>query len=169
MAQAPAGAAPGPQGTTSALKGLDTNAPIDFDAAQLEVLDAQNQALLSGAVVIRQGKLTLNADRVKLLYDRKAGGNPEIERLDARGSVVLVSPSERATGNTGIYDVAQRIITLIGNVTLDRGGSVLKGERLVLNLASGLTSFDGARGAAAGSSGRVTGRLIVPRRNPTKP
>jgi lipopolysaccharide export system protein LptA len=159
-----------PQGTTSALKGLDTSGPIDFDAARLEVLDAQNQALLSGSVVIRQGKLTLNADRVKLLYARKAGGNPEIDRLDARGSVVLVSPSERATGNSGIYDVAQRIITLIGNVTLDRGGSVLRGERLVLNLASGLTSFDGAGGGAgAGSKGRVTGRLLVPERGSPKP
>ncbi len=151
----------------SSLKGLDSGAPIDFDAAHLEVLDDQNQALLSGAVVIRQGRLTLNADRVKLLYVKKPNGDPEIDRLDARGNVRLVSPSEKASGNTGIYDVNSRIITLIGNVTLDRGGSVLKGERLVLNLNSGLTSFDGGNSitAPAGTTGgRVSGRLLVPER-----
>ncbi len=154
-------------GQVSALKGLDSGAPIDFDAAHLEVLDGQNQALLSGAVVIRQGRLTLNADRVKLLYVKKPNGDPEIDRLDARGNVRLVSPSEKASGSTGIYDVNSRIITLIGDVTLDRGGSLLRGQRLVLNLNSGLTSFDGGNGVAAqpgSNGGRVSGRLLVPAR-----
>ena len=97
---------------TSALKGLDTGAPIDVDAARIEIQDAANQAVFSGAVIIRQGKLTLNADSVKVLYSRDKAGNPEMQRLDARGHVKLVSPSERATGNTGIYDVSSKIITL---------------------------------------------------------
>ncbi len=157
---------------TSALKGLDTGAPIDVDAARIEIQDAANQAVFSGAVVIRQGKLTLNADSVKVLYSRDKAGNPEMQRLDARGHVKLVSPSERATGNTGIYDVSSKIITLTGNVTLDRGGSNLVGQRLVLNLVSGQTSFDGRGGgtaAAPGTSpGRVSGRFIVPQRPPAK-
>ncbi|MFZ4689017.1 MAG: lipopolysaccharide transport periplasmic protein LptA [Polymorphobacter sp.] len=154
---------------TSALKGLDTGAPIDVDAARIEIQDAANQAVFSGAVVIRQGKLTLNSDSVKVLYSRSANGNPEMQRLDARGNVKLVSPTERATGNTGIYDVAAKIITLLGNVTLDRGGSSLKGQRLVLNLVTGQTSFDGRSSGGAGAApGRVTGRFIVPQRTPAK-
>jgi lipopolysaccharide export system protein LptA len=153
---------------TSALKGLDTSAPIDVDAARIEIQDAANQAVFSGAVVIHQGKLTLNSDTVKVLYSRKADGNPEMQRLDARGNVKLVSPTERATGNTGIYDVANKIITLVGNVTLDRGGSNLKGQRLVINLVSGQTSFDGRAGGTAAAPGttpgRVSGRFIVPQR-----
>jgi lipopolysaccharide export system protein LptA len=157
---------------TSALKGLDTGAPIDVDAARIEIQDNANQAVFSGAVVIRQGKLTLKADTVKILYSRKGDASPEMQRLDARGNVQLVSPSERATANTGIYDVPARIITLIGNVTLDRGGSKLKGERLVLNLVTGQTSFDGRGGGTAGrpgtSPGRVTGTFTVPARPPAK-
>lgn len=152
----------------SALKGLDTSGPIDVDAARIELQDTQNQAIFSGAVVIRQGKLTLNADTVKVLYTRTEATGPAPQRLDARGNVVLISPSERATGNTGIYDVAGKIITLVGNVTLDRGGSNLKGQRLVLNLVTGLTSFDGRGGGTAArpgqAPGRVTGRFIVPPR-----
>ncbi len=153
---------------TSALKGLDTSGPIDVDAARIEIQDAANQAVFSGDVVIRQGKMTLTADSVKVLYTRKSG-SPEMQRLDARGNVKLVSPTERATGNTGIYDVAAKIITMVGNVTLDRGGSNLKGQRLVLNLVSGLTSFDGRSGGTAATPGtapgRVSGRFLVPTRN----
>lgn len=156
---------------TSALKGLDTSGPIDVDASRIEILDADNQAVFSGAVVIRQGKLTLNSDTVRVLYDRAgSGGDLAMRRLDARGRVVLVSPTERATGNTAIYDVGAKIITMAGNVTLDRGGSNLKGQRLVLNLVTGLTTFDGRGGSTAAtpgtSGGRVSGRFIVPPRKP---
>jgi lipopolysaccharide export system protein LptA len=146
----------------SALKGLDTSAPIDVDAARIEIQDAANQAVFSGDVVIRQGKLTLYADSVKVLYTRKSG-DPQMQRLDARGNVRLVSPTEKASANVGIYDVDGRIITMTGNVTLDRGGSKLKGERLVLNLVTGQSSFD-ARGTSGTTPGRVTGRFVVPQR-----
>jgi lipopolysaccharide export system protein LptA len=154
---------------TSALKGLDTGAPIDVDAARIEIQDADNQAVFSGDVVIKQGRMTLKADSVKVLYSRSSG-TPEMQRLDARGNVRLISPSESATGNTGIYDVSAKIVTLVGNVTLDRGGSNLKGQRLVLNLVSGQTSFDGRSGGTAATPGatpgRVTGRFVVPQRTP---
>jgi lipopolysaccharide export system protein LptA len=152
----------------SALKGLDTNAPIDVDAARIELQDSASQAVFSGDVVIRQGKLTLYADSVKVLYARN-GNDTQMQRLDARGNVRLVSPSEKASSNLAIYDVKGRIITMTGNVTLDRGGSQLQGQRLVLNLATGQSSFDGRGGAAAkpgAPAGRVTGRFTVPARKP---
>ena len=157
---------------TSALKGLDTGAPIDVDAARIEIQDNANQAVFSGAVVIRQGKMTLNADTVKILYTRKGDASPEMQRLDARGNVRLVTPSEKATGNIGIYDVPAKLITLVGNVTLDRAGTTLHGERLVINLVSGQTSFDGRSGGNAArpgaTQGRVTGTFTVPQRTPPK-
>ncbi len=147
----------------TALGGLDTGAPIDFDADRIEIRDEVNQAILLGSVVIRQGRLTLNADRVTVLYTR-TGQNPEMQRLNAAGRVKLVSPSETATSTSAIYDVSAKLITMLGNVILTRQGSNLNGQRLVLNLASGATSFD-AR-SAANSSGRVSGRFIVPERKP---
>jgi lipopolysaccharide export system protein LptA len=144
---------------TSALKGLDTGAPIDVDANRIEIRDASNQAIFTGAVIIRQARLTLNAERVTVSYIRE-GENPEMQRLDARGAVKLVSPSETVTSTSAVYDVPGRIITMIGNVVLNRQGSVLNGQRLVLDLASGRTSFDGR--TAANQGGRVTGRFLVP-------
>ena len=155
---------------TSALKGHDTNAPIDVDAARIEVRDNDAQAVFSGDVKIRQAELTLDADSVKVLYQRAGKGDPQIQRLDARGNVRMTSPSERASGRTAIYDVPARIITVLGDVVLTRGDSVLRGERLAINLESGRSTLDG-RGSAApaapgapAAGGRVSGRFVVPQR-----
>ena len=44
---------------------FDSNAPIDVDAGRIDIADDANEAIFSGAVVIRQGSMTLNADRVR--------------------------------------------------------------------------------------------------------
>lgn len=156
---------------TSALKGHNTDAPIDVDAKAIDVLDANGKAIWSGDVRITQGDMKLNADTVTVFYSRsKSGGNPTIERLDAQNNVKLVTPSETATGRYGIYDVAQKTITLVGGVTLSHGESVLHGARLAIDLETGRSKLDGAGapaapGQPASPGGRVTGRFVVPPRN----
>lgn len=156
---------------TSALKNHNTDAPIDFDANRIEVQDKQNQALLTGDVRIRQAEMTLNADTVKIFYLRPKTGDPQVKRLDAQGSVVLTSPSERATGRYGIYDVTSKQVTMIGDVVLTQGQSVLRGQRLAIDLDSGRSTLDGAGAGGSGkpgsapSGGRVSGRFVVPPRN----
>lgn len=162
----------GASAQTSALKNHDTDAPIDFDAARIEVRDKENQALLSGDVKIRQGNMTLDADTVKIFYARPARGNPSVRRLDAQGNVRLVSPSERATGRYGIYDVIEKQVTLIGDVVLNQGESQLRGQRLAIDLDSGRSTLDGASSGGTpgkpGAGGRVSGRFVVPPRGPAK-
>lgn len=158
----------------SALKGHSTNAPIDVAADRMEVRDTTNQAIFSGNVAIRQGDMTLDADSVTIFYKRGTGTNPEISRIDAQGSVKLVTASETASGRYGIYDVVAKTITLVGNVELTQGGSVLRGQRLAIDLASGRSTLDGAGAPAKGnapatSSGRVTGRFVVPPRSTKQP
>ena len=155
---------------TSALAKHNTDAPVDFDADHGEFRDKDQQAMLTGNVRVTQGTLTLNADQVKMFYHRSAGGQPEIQRMDAQGNVKLTSPSERASGRYGIYDVTQRIITLSGDVVLTRGESVLRGQRLSIDLDSGRSTLDSAGGStgnkavAPTSGGRVSGRFVVPQR-----
>lgn len=156
----------------SALKRHDTNAPIDVDAASIDVQDRAGRAIWTGGVKVRQGTLALDADQVKVFYRRK-GDSPEIIRLDAAGNVRLNSPSERATGAYGIYDVERRLLTMTGGVVLNQGGSVLRGQRLVINLETGASALDGRAGGAAAAGaqpaagGRVSGRFIVPPRKPS--
>ena len=149
----------------SALKGHNTNAPIDVAADRIEVRDADNQAVFSGNVSIKQGAMTLDAATVKVFYKR-AAGDPEISRIDAQGAVKLTTPSETATARNAIYDVTARQITLIGDVVLTRGTSLLRGQRLAIDLTSGRSTLDGAGTGATGTApaSRVTGRFVVPQR-----
>lgn len=157
--RAPAGGGLG----TSALRGHDTQAPIDVDAARIEVRDADSQAIFTGDVKVRQAQMRLDADSIRVFYERAAGDSLAIRRLDAQGNVRLTSPSERATGRYGIYDVDRRQVTMIGDVVLVRGDNVLRGQRLAIDLGSGRSTLDGA-GAAGQPGGRVTGRFVVPPR-----
>jgi len=152
---------------TSALRGHNSDAPVDVAADRIEVQDRADRAVFSGNVVVRQADLTLNTERLSIAYT-KAGG-VQIERLDASGGVTVRSPSETARGQFGIYDLNRRIITLLGGVTLIRGSSQVRGARLVLDLNSGRAVMDGgAVGGAPGttgvSGGRVSGTFTVPKR-----
>jgi lipopolysaccharide export system protein LptA len=158
------------QGAVSALRGHNTNAPIDVAADRIEVQTRADRAVFSGNVVARQADLTLNAARVLLAYT--SGGGTQIQRIDATGGVTVRSPSETARGQYAIYDINSRLITLIGGVTLTRGESQVRGGRLVLDLTSGRAVMDGggpapvgaAPGTATTPGGRVTGTFTVPQR-----
>jgi lipopolysaccharide export system protein LptA len=150
-------------GQTSALKGHNSNAPVDVAADRIEVLDRADRAVFSGSVVVRQAELTLTAARLTVAYSNSGG--IEIERLDASGGVTLRSPSETARGQFAIYDLSRRIITLIGGVTLTRGESHVTGGRLVLDLDSGRAVMDGGGPPGTNSQGgRVTGTFTVPQK-----
>lgn len=153
-----------PGGVGSGLRNHDTNAPIDLGADRSEVDDRTNRAIASGNVDIRQGQLRLRAERVTVAWSG-AGGN-QIDRIDATGGVTITSPSETIRGNTAIYDLREKIITLIGNVSLRNQDGYLNGGRLVYDLRSGRAVLDGgvpgSPGSASGTTGRVTGRFTVP-------
>jgi hypothetical protein len=87
-----------------------------------------------------------------------------IRRLDAAGGVVVRSPSETARGNFGIYDLDKKLITLIGAVQLNRGGSQVMGSRLVIDLDSGRAVIDGGAPGVGQSGGRVIGHFTVPKK-----
>jgi lipopolysaccharide export system protein LptA len=153
------------QGAGSALKGHDTDAPVDVAADRIEVQDRADRAIFTGNVEVRQGSLELSTARLTVAYANQGG--IEIERLEASGGVVLRSPSETARSRFAIYDLNRRLVTMIGGVTLTRGQSHVQGGRLVLDLDSGRAVMDGGAAGAPGveaNGGRVTGRFTVPAR-----
>lgn len=158
---------PAPAQAVSALKGHNSNAPVDVEADRIEVQDRADRAIFSGNVRVRQSDLTLQSQRLTVAYSGGANST-QIQRLDAAGGVIVTSPSERATGNFAIYDLDRRLITMVGDVNLVRGGSNVRGGRLVIDLDSGRATVDGsAVGGGAGVSGgggRVTGRFTVQQR-----
>lgn len=150
------------QQPVSALKGHDSNAPVDVSADRIEVQDRADRAIFIGNVNVRQGSLQLDTQRLTVAY--QSAGGIQIRRLDASGGVVVRSPSETARGDFGIYDLDRKLITLVGDVQLARGGSRIIGSRLVIDLSSGRAVVDGGPAGVEQSGGRVTGRFTVPQR-----
>jgi lipopolysaccharide export system protein LptA len=150
------------QAAISALKGHNSDAPVDVAADRIELQDRADRAVLSGNVNVRQSDLTLTAQRLTVAYS--SAGGTQIQRLDASGGVTVRSPSETARGEFAIYDLNRRLITMIGAVVLTRGSSEVRGGRLVIDLDSGRATVDGSTVGGGGSGGRVTGRFTVPQR-----
>lgn len=157
------------QSSTSALRGHDRNAPVNVEADRIEVQDRADRAIFLGNVRAQQGNMTLSAGRLTVAYSGQGGESVQIRRIDASGGVMLVSPSETARGQLAIYDLDQRLITMLGGVVLEQGANIVRGGRLVINLDTGRAVMDGsAVGGISGGGGRVSGTFSVPQRN-TKP
>jgi len=159
------GSSAGAQGAKepiSALKGLNSDAPVVVNSDRIEVQDRADRAIFSGKVVATQDQLTLSTERLTVAYS--SAGGIQIERLDAAGGVLVRSPSETARGDFGVYDLNRKLITLIGNVQLQRQGNEVRGNRLTLDLNSGRAVVDGGPPGVGQSGGRVTGRFTVPQR-----
>ena len=151
----------------SALKGHNSNAPVDISSARIEVQDRADRAVFAGNVIARQEELTLTTDRLTVAYSNNGG--VQIQRLDAAGGVSIRSPSETARGNFGVYDLQRKVITLVGDVVLNRQGNNVSGERLTLDLDTGRAVLDGGpRGVDQNSGGRVTGHFTVPQKSPSR-
>jgi lipopolysaccharide export system protein LptA len=168
----------------------DSNAPIDFVADRIEVQDRAHRAVWSGNVRAVQQEMTIVADRMTANYTGSlgdAGGGatpapgakpapvkagPQLQRIDATGHVVVTRPTEVARGDYGIYDLNSKLITLLGHVSLDRSGSIVRGGRLVIDQNTGRATVDGSAVGGAGSAGtggRVSGRFTVANSGTAKP
>lgn len=140
----------------------DSRAPVNYAADRIELQERQDRVMLSGNVDITQAGLRVRAARVTVAYSRE--GELKIQRIDATGGVLITRGAESARGDVAIYDFNRRIITMVGNVSLQRSGDTLNGGRLVIDLDSGVSSIDGSAAGSAGGN-RVSGSFAAPKKN----
>ena len=155
---------PAPEAEAQILRGHNTSAPVEFAADRIEVQDRADRVVVAGNVQVDQAGLHLTSSRLTVAYHDTNG--LEIDRLDASGGVTVTRGDERASGDVAIYDLNRKLITLIGHVSLNQGTNRLSGGRLVIDLASGRTTVDGAGagavpGATTSANGRVSGTFKV--------
>jgi lipopolysaccharide export system protein LptA len=158
-------------GFSNALQGFQRNRndPVKIEANALEVRDKDKTAVFTGNVIVQQGDTQMRCKELTVHYE--AGAMPtqptnaqpiapqQLRRLVASGGVIITTKDQRATGNTGIYDARANTMTLSGNVVLLQGPNLMRGDRLVVDLTSGLSRLD-AEGKSK-TPGRVHG-LFVP-------
>jgi lipopolysaccharide export system protein LptA len=95
--------------------------------------------------------------------------NKQISELEATGGVVITSENdETATSDWAVYNLASDLVTIGGNVVLTQKDTVLKGDRLVIDLKSGESRFENT-GTTADGGGRRIRALFMPKDEGGKP
>ena len=79
-----------------------------------------------------------------------SSASKQIRRIEAKGGVTVTQKEQKASGDSGIFDMQGNTVTLIGNVIVTRGTDVLRGQRLFVDLGSGRTTLDSGPGRVEG-------------------
>jgi len=180
IAAGDAGAQSAVNGVPNAMQGFSQNRdqPIQIEAAELEMRDKKNEATFSGNVKVVQGDTTMTSKTLMVFYDSSPapaapapaaagkakaakaapmqsatpgpGGSSSIKRLEAKGSVVVTQKDQVVTGETAIFDTKTNLITMLGGIVLTQGKNVLRGDRLMVDMTTGVSRVES-------DSGRVQG------------
>jgi lipopolysaccharide export system protein LptA len=143
---------------------LDASRPIAVNADSfLADLNAET-GLYTGNVIVTQGDIRLRADRLKV---SAPGG--KASRMEVSGHVVLDSPNGQAMGDSGVYEVAEQIVRLTGNVVLTKDANVMRGSALEVSMATGIARLTAGSESSdpAAPQGRVQG-LFLPQQGTTE-
>jgi lipopolysaccharide export system protein LptA len=173
--------------------------PIQIEAATLEMRDKKKEATFSGNVKVVQGDTTMTSKTLVVFYESTAapgapaatpaanskpvaksapipaatpgpGGSSSIKRLEARGSVVVTQKDQVVTGETAVFDTKSNLVTMLGGVVLTQGKNVLRGDRLMVDMTTGVSRVESDGGRVQGlfqSSGQ--GGPIIPGGSPSPP
>ena len=144
-------------GPPNALQGFSINRdkPVQITSTTLEVRDKEKKASFIGNVVVAQGDTTMKSKTLDVFYDQEgepaeakaaqpgAPGQQQIRRLEAKGGVVVSQKDQTATGETGIFDMPTNTVTLLGSVVITHGLNVVRGDRLTVDLTTGVSHVEG--------------------------
>ncbi len=153
-------AAPAPQNVPNPVAGFsqNRNEPMHIEALKLEVRDKEKIATFTGNVQVVQGDTTMKCKVLVVYYDNAnapgtiksaapgPSGSQQIRRLEAKGDVIVTQKDQVATGDNGEFDVKTNTVTLSGNVVVNQGPNVTRGDRLVVDLTTGVSRVEAGTG-----------------------
>lgn len=97
------------------------------------------------------------------------GGASSIKRLEAKGNVVVTQKDQVVTGETAIFDTKTNLITMLGGgsqVVLTQCQNVLRGDRLLVDMTTGVSRVEADNGKVQGlfiqSPGGQSGKCGAP-------
>ena len=164
----------------NALQGFQQNRgePVQIEAARLEVRDKEKMATFTGNVKVVQGDTTMRCKTLVVFYEQQnkdgqqaqaaagktmpaakpgPGGSSQISKLEASGGVTVVQKDQTATGDRALFDMKSNTVTLLGNVLVSQGPNVMRGEKLVVDLTTGVSRVDAGSGPV---------RMLIPQGPP---
>jgi len=127
------------------------NEPVQIQSATLDVRSKEHIATFIGKVHLVQGDATLKCATLIISYQESAdsgadqfgiAGQQQIRSVDARGGVTITQKEQTATGDSGTFDMKANKVLLTGNVALKQGQNVVRGDRLIADLSTGVSRIE---------------------------
>lgn len=109
----------------------------------------------SGGVTAKHQGNILSAETAKAIFADNPQGKKEIKLISAKNNVVIVTENEKLTGDEGVYNVKSKKAEISGNVIIQRGKSILRGDKGEIDLNTNISRLSG--GGAERDDGRVKG------------
>jgi lipopolysaccharide export system protein LptA len=133
------------QGTALSVGELthDTSLPVEVTSDSLSVANENGQAVFEGNVLVIQGPMRLAAARIAVDYAQNTEGRNEIEQMVASGGVTFVNGADAAESTDAVYSPEAGTLVMSGSVLLTQGPTVLSGDKLVVDLATGTGVMEG--------------------------
>ena len=94
----------------------DNENPLEIEADDgLEWNRKVQRYIARGNVIATRGEITLKTDLLQASYRTSEKTGSQVYRLDAIGSVELMSPTEHAQGNQAVYDLDNAVFVMTGS------------------------------------------------------
>ncbi len=123
---------------------------------RMEYLTQAGEARAHGNAKLVQGDDTITANTLKAFFAEGANGQRALNRAEAIGNVVIITPEEKLTGDKGTYKAADNTAEITGKVRITRGPNILEGARGTVNLATNVSTLYGGASSPTGDT-RVRG------------
>jgi len=105
--------------------------PIDITAAKLDVDEQAGTAVFTGQVVVKQGDMTVYAERLVVYRDQKSN---QIIKIEASGGVRVVQQDRIGTAQQATFYQQEEKLVLVGNAKIKQGQNLVSGDEISLFL-----------------------------------
>lgn len=120
---------PGSPSELQAVKESAKRDPVDFVCESMQLFSKPNRAVCNVDVVVRQGDLLLCCEQFEGYMNERGGW----ERLVCSQKVRAQRRGELMWADRATFILATNDLILIGHPALQRGKSILNGERIVID------------------------------------
>lgn len=125
-------------GPASAAAKKTGSGPIHIKSDSMEAMDRSGTVVFKGNVVAIRGDLTINADRLEVIYaDRPAQeGSTEkkrvLKKIVAKGHVKIIQGKKVGTCKQATYDKRAEKLVLTGDAQVWEGSNRIRGTKITL-------------------------------------
>jgi lipopolysaccharide export system protein LptA len=122
---------------------------VNVEADAMEIIDAEHKTIFTGNVVAKRPTDTIRADEmiVTSAEQKQTDGTTKsvTDFVNAKGNVTINTKNATITGEWCKFDVLHNQLVVGGNVRLTQGATIVKGQKLNVDLATNHLQMSGGR------------------------